>query len=131
MDWLASLPEHLLPPRPIVQELDAFRESMGCPPEPFGQRILGSGWAIRRTLRLVYEQAKSENPTASEVALARVVYDSRQAASQLAGDQLPPLPVSCTTFDAVADFIVKTEAENALPDEYGWGKKIDSILARA
>lgn len=130
MDWLNSLPDHLRPPAPMARQLDEFRESIACPDEPFGMRILGSGWAIRKTQELVYEQARQQNPGADEATLARIVYDSRQQLSEAMGNVLPPLPANCRTFKSVVDFIVKEEAKQAMPDPYGWGKNIDSILAK-
>jgi len=130
MDWLNSLPDHLRPPPPTAKELDDFRESIGCPDEAFGLRILGSAWAIRKTLRLVYEQARSEEPAADEATLAGIVYESRRQLSEMTETALPAQPGGCDTFDSVADFIVREEARQAMPDPYGWGKKIDSILAK-
>lgn len=131
MEWLNSLPDHLRPAAAIAQQLDDFRESIGCPDGPFGIRILGSGWAIRKTLRLVYDKAKQEDPTATEPALARLVYESRQQLSRMAGVDLPPLHATCNSFDSVADFIIREEAKQAMPDPYGWGENIDGILAKA
>lgn len=130
MNWLNSLPNHLHPSKTIARELDAFRDSIDCPDEPFVMRILGSGWAIRKTQELVYEQAKQQNPGADDATLARIVYDSRQQLSESTGNLLPPLPESCRTFKSVVEFIVNAEAKRAMPDPYGWGKRIDSILAR-
>ncbi len=130
MEWESVLPPHLSLPRSVAAELENFRESIGCPEEVFGMRILGSAWATSKTQKLTYEKVRSENPGASEVELVNTVYETRKLTSIMAGQELPPLPRSCKTFGALVEFIVREEARHAMPDPFGWGAAIDSILAK-
>ncbi len=131
MSWQSMLPPHLQLPTAVAAELEAFRSSIGCPDEPFAVKILGAGWATRRTQRITYDQARREDPTATEAELVRQVYEVRKLMSQMSGLDMPALPASCTTFDAFVDFVIRTEARYALPDPFGWGARIDAILAKA
>lgn len=131
MNWQTMLPASMELPSGVARELEAFRASIGCPDDAFAMRIIGSRWGTRRTQRLTYDRARSEDPTATEDELVQMVYETRKLSAQMTGQAMPPLPASCRTFDALVEFLVTTESRNALPDPYGWGAKIDSILEKA
>ena len=125
------LPSHLQLPSAVAHELEALRSSIGCPDDAFAMRIIGSGWATHRTQKLTYDKARSENPSATEGELVSAVYQMRKLTAQMAGQDMPPLPTSCKTFDAFVEFVIATESRHAIPDPFGWGARIDSMLAKA
>lgn len=131
MNWQSMLPPHLELPSSVSRELEAFRSSIGCPDDAFAMRIIGSGWATRRTQKLTYDKARNENPRATEAELIGAVYEMRKLTTEMTGQDMPPLPASCRTFDAFVEFVIRTEAKHALPDPFGWGAKIDGMLAEA
>jgi len=131
MAWQSILPPHLVLPSAVARELEEFRSSIGCPDDVFAIRIVGANWATGRTQKLTYDKARTEDPTATEAELVETVYEVCKLVSQMAGQDMPPLPASCKTFDAFIEFVVGAEARHALPDPFWWGAKIDSILAKA
>ena len=131
MAWQTMLPPHLALPDAVGRELELFRTAIGCPDDVFALRILGSGWATRCTQKLTYDQARLENPRASDAELVAIVYRMRSLISEITGQELPSLPEVCKSFDALVQFIIREELRHALPDPFGWGAKIDSILAKA
>jgi hypothetical protein len=130
MEWADSLPDHLRLPKTIIQRLETFRLSIGCPEEAFFLRIVGSAWATGKTQQLTYNEAKKENPQADEATLVRIVYEAREMAGELCGVAPTRLPSSCKTLAAFVDLIVRRDAKNASPDPFGWGKEIDNILPK-
>jgi hypothetical protein len=131
MQWESFLPPHLSIPRSVAIDLEGIRASIECPDDVFAIRVVGSAWATRRTQEFIYAKLRNQHPHASQSELLKKVYETRKLTSIMAGQELPALPTSCRTLQALIDFFVLEEARHAMPDPLGLGARIDSILARA
>lgn len=129
MEWLEQLPPHLRPQLDKARALEAFRQEIGAPHEPFAFRIAGSAWAIRHTQDVCWNQLVVSMPHASERERIEQLYEQRKAVAAAGmGMEYPPLPATCDTFDEFCRFLAEFEGQFAAPDPLGWGSRIDEIL---
>lgn len=129
--WVKMLPRHLVPPDSMVSGLESLRKTIGCPHDAFGIKILGSSYATRRTMYLTYTLLKqqwqdhTERDVLSEVCEARLALSTEPGLAVLSSDEIVK---EYGSIEKLVDFFVRKEAENSLPDPYGWGKRIDEML---
>ena len=84
MSWESILPPHLQLPSVVAHKLEEFRSSIGCPDDAFAMRIIGSNWATRRTQKLTYNKARSENLDASEAELVETAANIARVEADIA-----------------------------------------------
>ena len=136
MEWFEQLPPHLRPSPGKARELEAFRQEIHCPHEPFARRILSSAWATRQIQGMQWNQLVITRPEATERELVEELYQQRKVCAAVMwqtaglGEERghPPLPATCNTFEEFCRFLAEYEAQFAEPDPLGWGRRIDEML---
>lgn len=111
-----------------IDRLEAFRQEIACPHEPFALRIAGSAWAIRVTLGHCWNMLRVENAREPESDTVKRLYEQRRTLAAMSGQRYPPLPATCATLEGLMAFAVAFEGQLAGPDPFGWGKRIDGLL---
>lgn len=131
--WARKLPDHILPNINIIRQLEAFRREKRIPHNPMFMRVLQSPTSTRKVQKYCYKTERMQRPHASEKEILRNVLMSRINAppAYFNGIDIEKAMEQIETFDDLCAFIIKLDQqEPSGPDPFGWGDKIDEILAQ-
>jgi len=129
--WARQLPEHIVPPDHVIRKLESLRKRIRCPHNVFSLRVAGSRYATRRTMYTTYGILRCQNSRMSEHDILIEVCRTRLALSSeesLAAYTPERIVSACGTLDEVVEFFLEHESTGPLPDRFGWGEQIETIL---
>lgn len=134
--WLKLLPEFMRPEEKKIRELENLRVEFGIPHEALALSIAGSPWTTLSVQKLKLFWFRSQNPSASENEILRMVLISTledievQGFSVIEDQEIEKAMEDIKSINDLCDYINKLFdiIEPPFPDPFGIGNRIDKIL---